>query len=117
MNQSSILSRLKAGWIAYLKSHKHWVQETPASNIILSRNGRKSYRWFLVTEDGPVHIITMQKNKRLKFLEKQARRNREGYYLVVGFTSEPGKIVVLPVRAALKNKRIPSDKAGIDWNS
>jgi hypothetical protein len=47
---------------------------------------------------------------------KEASMYEEATYLVVGFTQEPRRIVVLPVDKALKAGCIRSDKGGIAWD-
>ena len=117
MNLNDVLGCLEAKWRKYLEEHGHHIYQAGSSfNVIRSRNANKTrYRWLLLTGHCPERLLSMSEQRNIRSHLRQAKQKKENFYLVVGFAYEPRCIVVLPADAALKAKRIRSDKGGIAW--
>lgn len=86
--------------------------------MVKSRDGRKvRYRWLLLIGKQPIHRLNKSERAEIRHHLNQAKKEREHAYLVVGFSREPRRIVVLPADAALKAKRVRSNKGGIAWGN
>jgi hypothetical protein len=119
MNLNNVLSCIETKWRDYLGRHGHRIHRAGSSlNIIRSRNGRKvRYRWLLLVGEQPIRRLNKSDRVEIGHHLNQAKKEREHAYLVVGFRRAPRRIVVLPARAALKAKRVRSDKGGIAWDN
>jgi len=87
------------------------------ARVLRSCDSRGQYhQWLLLAGDAPVRCLSRSEHG---FIRSHLRGTgkREKVYLVVGFPGEPGRIVALPARAALKAGRIYSHRAGIAWDS
>jgi hypothetical protein len=119
MNPNGALSCLETKWRDYLKERGHQVsQEAHHFSAMTSRNHKKQrYRWLLLSSAGHSKF-TLNKSCRaeIRYHLSQAKTRKEATYLVVGFTKETRRIIVLPANAALKAKYIHSDKSGIAWD-
>jgi hypothetical protein len=69
----------------------------------------------LRVSDSPTHRLNRPDTTAIHQCLRESRHRKEQCYLVVGFLREPGRIVVVPAAAALKARRIRSDKGGLAW--
>jgi len=84
--------------------------------VVRSRDGSKvRYRWLLLVGEQPIRRLNKSERVEIRHHLNQAKKERERAYLVVGFRRAPRRIVVLPADAALKARRVRSDKGGIAW--
>jgi hypothetical protein len=114
------LYHLETKWRDYLKERGDQVsQEARHFTVLTRRNHKKQrYRWLLLSSAGHSKL-TPGKSCRaeIHYHLRQAKTRKEATYLVVGFTKEPRRIVVLPANAALKARCIRPDKGGIAWDN
>jgi len=117
MNLSIVLKCLEAKWREYLIERNHHMG-IPRSNdrIIKSHSGITCYRWLLFAGGSPERVLTKPELSYIRRQLMEARKSKESAYLVVGFATEPGRIIVIPARTALKIRRVYSDRAGISWD-
>jgi len=113
-----MLDNLVTKWRDYLEVCDHHVYRTKSSlRVIRSRNGKRGrYLWLLLTGHGPERILSKTEQSDIRWHLEQARKLKENTYLVVGFTQEHGRIIILPAKAAMKTQCIRSDKGGIEWD-
>ena len=111
------LKLLRDSWLAYLLGQGHRVVETPGNIVVIrSRNGsKKSYRWLLMTCDGPARTLGREERVQLRREIALALRSQEKPYVVVGFAGEPRRIVLVPAPSALATGIVRSDRGGIAW--
>ncbi|MCX5637305.1 MAG: hypothetical protein NTX52_06385 [Planctomycetota bacterium] len=119
MNTNGALGCLETKWRDYLKERGHqFSHEARHFTVLISRNHKKQrYRWLLLPSAGHSKL-TLGKScqAEIHYHLRQAKARKETTYIVVGFTKEPGRIIVLPANAALKARCIRSDKGGIAWD-
>jgi hypothetical protein len=119
MNQFDELIYLKTKWRNYLEAREHYIYRGGAYlPVIRSRNHKKTrYRWLLLVGHGLKRKLSKPELSNVRQNLKQARTQKEAAYLVVGFTQEPGRVVILPAGSALKTGYVRSDKGGIAWEA
>lgn len=117
MNQNSELGCLKAKLLELLDKGGHQIRlKTSHPNVIRSRNGlKRRYRWILLTGGDVRRTLTKLEQLHIRHHLRKAEAQLEQAYLVIGFMTEPKKIVVLPARTALNASFVHSDKGGIAW--
>ena len=117
MNLNDTLHCLEVGWQKYLRSRGHYIYRTVTRfPMIRSRNEKNSrYRWLLLVGYGLARTLSKPELSVIRQHLRQAKRQKEATYLVIGFVKEPSSIVVLPAEAALKTGYVRSDKGGIAW--
>ncbi len=118
MNQNDILHCLEVGWLKYLQNRGHYIYHQGGTYlpVIRSRNHKKGrYRWLLLVGHGLKRTLSKPELSNVRQNLRQAKREKEVTYLVVGFTQEPRRIVILPAGSALKTGYVHSDKGGIAW--
>lgn len=117
MNQNDTLHCLGASWQKYLKNRGHFIYRTRTYlPVIRSRNSKKTkYRWLLLVGQDLKRMLGKSELSIIHQHSRQARMQKEAAYLVVGFTQEPRRIVILPAGVALKTGYVRSDKGGIAW--
>ena len=115
MNLNVTLDCLRAIWRTYLQEQGHHVYKTRrGARVIRSRSGNQiRYRWLLLAGQAPERILTKSEQSNIRQHLRQAKARKEMIYLVVGFTKEPRRIIVIPARTVLKSRRVYSDKGGI----
>lgn len=119
MNLNNVLSCIETKWRNYLEGHGHRIRRAGSNlNIIRSRNSNKvRYRWLLLVGHCHDRLLSRSDQADIRSNLRQAKQEKENVYLVVGFVHRPKRIVVLPADAALKAKRVRSDKGGIAWGN
>jgi hypothetical protein len=117
MAMSDYMSLLRDAWLAYLLGQGHRVTDAPGSIVaIRSRNGSKrSYRWLLVTAEGPERAFSKVERVQIRKAIASASRAREEVFLVAGFAIEPRRIIAVPASSALASGVVRSDRGGIAW--
>ncbi len=117
MNLNDALRCLEIGWQKYLNNRGHYIyRDITCLPVIRSRNHRKArYRWLLLVGHGLERTLSKPELSNVRQNLRQAKRQKEATYLVVGFTQEPRRVVILPAETALKTGYIRSDKGGIAW--
>ena len=118
MNQNWELHCLRVKWVDYLQQRGHRICQTAINNnIIKSSNHIKTkYRWLLYISDCCEHKFNSAEKALIRRYVKQAGAQKESIYLVIGFTQEPRRVVILPADAAVKAGCVSSDKGGIAWD-
>jgi hypothetical protein len=118
MNPNNALSCLESKWRDYLEEHGHYIYKTRNSfRVTRSRNSNKiRYRWLLLVGHGLKRTLSKPELSNVRQNLKKARMQKEVTYLVVGFTQEPRRVVILPAGSALKTGYVRSDKGGIAWD-
>jgi hypothetical protein len=118
MNLNGELGCLKAKWLELLDNGGHNIHlKANQPNIIRSRNGsKKRYRWILLTGEDVRRTLTKLEQLHIRLHLRKAEAQFEQAYLVIGFMTEPKKIVVLPARTALNASFVHSNKGGIVWD-
>jgi hypothetical protein len=119
MDLNSVSGCLEVKWRNYLEEHGHRIYQAGSSfNVIRSRNGDKArFLWLLLIGEQQIRRLNKSEQVEIQHYLKQAKKEREHAYLVVGFRRAPRRIVVLPADAALKARRVRSDKGGIAWSN
>ena len=108
---------LKARWRKYLEEKGHFIYKTARHNIIRSRNRTPTkYHWLFLTGQGRKRILNKADRLRIREYLNKIRKPDHSVYLVVGFVSEPDRIVIIPASRALANGYVSSEKGGIDWD-
>ena len=117
MRSNHTLCFLKAKWRKYIKERGHYIYRSkPDTGLVRSGNRCKErYRWLLMVSKRAIHRLSISEQAHIYQHIKEAKNRNDAVYLVVGFTREPRRIVVLPAKAALKAKCVRSDKGGIAW--
>jgi len=118
MVPNSLFTCLRAKWLNYLinSNHSIYIGDTEFY-IIRSRDcNNKRYRWLLLLGYSPKRVLNIPERRMIHRHIRKAKTRKEKLYLVVGFTQEPARIIILPAVAALKSRYISSDKGGIDWD-
>lgn len=117
MNPSNALGHLATKWRDYLIERGHYVYRTkPDLGVVRSRNSNKvRYRWLLIVSGRAIRRLSKSEQAYIRWHIREAETREEAAYLVVGFTQEPRRIIVLPANAALKAQCVRSDKGGIAW--
>ena len=111
------LGCLMAKWQFYLLERGHRMRLTDGKfNVWKSRvPANVRYRWLLlISGQATLRLDTFVRSCIRRHL-KQAKAEKEKFYLVVGFLHEPARIVVLPAVKALRNGFVRSNKGGIAW--
>ncbi len=118
MNLNNIRSYLETSWQEYLKNRGHFIYRTRTClPVIKSRNDRKTrYRWLLLVGQNRKRPLSKSELSKIHYNLKQAKREKEAAYLVVGFLQEPRRIIVLPANSVLEARCVNSDKGGIAWD-
>ncbi len=118
MNLNGMLDCLKTAWQNYLEKRSHQVRQNTGHLCVLkSRDQEKQrYRWLIFVAKLPILEISKSEQAEIRQHLKQAKSHKETAYLVIGFTQEPRRIVILPAEAALKTGFVRSDKGGIAWD-
>jgi len=117
MGDNDQVDLLRDWWLECLMWQGHGVAEGGGDDSLIQSGydeGRR-YRWMLLVSDEPVLCFGEQERARIRLQIRQARRLKENPYLVVGFLSEPQRVVVVPAAKALKVGCVRSDKGGIAW--
>jgi hypothetical protein len=116
MNSTASLKMLKRWWHDYLVRSGHYLHSTKNPRLSQSRNGKKNrYRWLLFISSTPVLYLSQNEKKLIQQQLKRAKSFTEKLFLVVGFTVEPERVVVLPAEMVLETIYIRSDIGGIEW--
>jgi hypothetical protein len=117
MNLNDTSNCLGASWQKYLTNRGHYIYRGGTYlPVIRSRNGRKArYRWLLLVGHALKRTLSKPELSNICQNLRKARMLKEATYLVVGFTQEPRRVVILPAKVALKTGYIRSDKGGIAW--
>jgi hypothetical protein len=117
MELSGILNCLEAKWRAYLKKWGHQIYRSQSNfRVVRSCSTKKArYRWLVLVCEQPIFRPSQSEQAYIRRQSKQAKTQRKTTYLVVGFTREPKRIVVLPADRALTAGQVRSDKGGIAW--
>ncbi|MCP4259348.1 MAG: hypothetical protein GY774_17835 [Planctomycetes bacterium] len=117
MNLNDTLHCLEVGWQKYLKNRGHYIYRGEIYlPVIRSRNHKKGrYHWLLLVGHGLKRTLSKPELSTIHQHLKQAKKQKEAAYLVVGFIQEPRRVVILPAETALKTGYIRSDKGGIAW--
>jgi hypothetical protein len=85
--------------------------------MIRSRNDKKNrYRLLLLVGQNRKRPLSNSELSKIHYHLKQAKREKEAAYLVVGFLQKPRRIIVLPANSALEARCVYSDKGGIAWD-
>jgi len=118
MNSYNALDWLEAKWRSYLEERAHYIYKSGrCPGIVKSRNAnKKRYRWILLVGQHAVRALSKAELRYVRQHLRSAGALKEDTYLVVGFTQEPRRIIVIPARAAMKSRCIRSDKGGIEWD-
>jgi hypothetical protein len=118
MSCGIMLDLLKETWLAYLLKQGHRITDTPESIIVIrSRNGSKrSYRWLLMTAEGPERAFGDVERVRIREEIADASRAKEKAFLVLGCAIEPRRIIAVPASSALASGVVRSDRGGIAWD-
>jgi hypothetical protein len=117
MNLDDALGCLESEWRDYLEERGHRIHYIGSCfRILKSRNGKKGqYRWLLVVGHSSKRSLSESELSDIRQHLRQAKKQKEATYIVAGFLQEPGRIIVLPAKAALRAPCISSDKGGIAW--
>jgi hypothetical protein len=116
MDMNAILDYLDAKWREYLIQHGHHIYKTTSRNrTIKSRNRSNNlrYRWLLYASQSPERVLTKAEESNIRRNLRQARKRGEFTFLVIEFTSDPKRTIVIPAILVRKTRHIYSDKGGI----
>ena len=117
MNTRAVLTCLRNQWQDYIERHGHSVERPSDPRILQSCSVKgQHHRWLLLVSTATERQLDRSERS---FIRAHIRRASKGerVYLVVGFPNEPGQIVALPARTAVRDGCIFSNKAGITWDS
>jgi hypothetical protein len=116
MNKEVVLRCLRKQWEEHLLRHGHFVRQMSDPRVLRSCDRRgECHRWLLLVGNRPEHRLRRWEQDFIR-IHLRDRREEDKVYLVVGFSDEPGRIVALPARTALKAGHIDADRAGVAWD-
>jgi len=115
--QTTCQTFLKTKWQSYLDFRGHYIYRSKqGADLVISKNSHKMrYRWLLLVSGQAIRRLSVSEQAHIHRHIRQANTHNDAAYLVVGFTPEPRRIVILPAKAALKAKCVRSDTGGIAW--
>jgi len=111
------LGSLEDSWLTLLVEQGHDPLAQPLQlGVMHFRNGKgKTFRWLLILSSEAVRVLSTEEKALIRWHVSQARKIGERAFLVVGFLSEPKRIVVMLASRALRAAGIWKDRGGIAW--
>ena len=118
MDESSPYDWFIQEWKEYLRLHRQTVlSDSEGTDIIQSVNTKTGrYRWILKCVEEDTYRVSSADRKTWRRQLRLAQQLQEKCYLVIKFGSPAGQAVIIPIRKAIRLKRLSSDIAGIPWD-
>jgi|GEM_PF-3440649 len=114
MDESSPYGWFIQEWKEYLRIHRQTIlPDSDESDIIQSMNTKTGrYRWILKCVEEDTYRVSGADRKSWRRQLRLAQQLREKCYLVIKFGSPAGQAVIIPIRKAIRLKRISSGIVG-----